>query len=179
MIITHSLEAKDYVQFNLFQIEHTEKLKKRLQIQRIVVSTVFTVIALFSYSLLSGFRLTVGAIFLGISLLWYGYFPIFSRNQVMKSTEKTIASGQLASLFDEVRLEFDDEGVKEVTTQGEHSAGWQDIQSICLTQEYLYLFLTSASAIIVPKRTLADAELDDLEMLIGKHYQGKIEYLDT
>lgn len=178
MIITHSLEAKDYVEFNLFQIEHSEKLKKRLQVQRIVVSIVFIVIALLAYSLLSHFRLTVGTIFLGISLFWYSYFPTFSKNQIIKSTEKTIASGQLASLFDEVRLEFGDEGVKEVTTQGVHSANWQDIQSIYFTKEYLYIFLTSTSVIIIPKRTLTIEELDELEGFIDKHYQGSIEQID-
>lgn len=179
MIITHSLEAKDYVQFNLFQIEHSEKLKKRLQIQRIVVSVVFVVMAIFAYSLLSRLRLTVGAICLGMSLLWYSYFPTFSKNQVIKSTEKTIARSQLASLFDKVRLEFDSEGVKEVTAQGEHSKNWQDIQSIYFSKEYLYLLLSSASAIIVPKRSLADAECADLKALIRQHYQGKIKDLVT
>lgn len=178
MIITHSLETKDYVNFNLFQIEHSEQLKKRLRIQRVVVSIIFVLIALLAFSLLSRFRLTVAAIFLLSSILWYGYFPTFSKNQVIKSTEKTIARGQLSSLFDEVRLEFDSAGVKEVTTQGENSNSWQDIQSICFTQEYLYLFLTSTSAIIIPKRTLAIEEFDELEGLMDNHYPGDIEHLE-
>lgn len=176
MEITHSLEAKDYVNFNLFQIQHSEQLRKRLHTQRIVVSVLFIAIALITFSLLSRFRLATALLFLLISILWYGYFPTFSKNQVVKSTEKTIARGQLSSLFDEVRLEFDGTGVTEVTTQGEHRNSWQEVQSIGLTQEYFYLFLTSTSAIIIPKRTLATEKLDQFEELIDSYYQGNVNY---
>lgn len=178
MEITHSLEAKDYINFNLFQIQHSEQLRKRLHLQRIVVSILFIAISLIVFNLLNRFRLTVAILSLLISVLWYSYFPTFSKNQVVKSTEKTIARGQLSSLFDEVRLEFDGVGITEVTTQGEHSNNWQEIQSIVLTKEYLYLFLTSTSAIIIPKRTLATEELDQLEGLIDKHYPRNVEQID-
>ena len=179
MKIKHSLEAKDYINFNLFQIQHSEPLRKRLYIQRVVVSILFFVIALFAFILLNRFRMIVGVIFLFGSVLWYGYFPTFSKNQVIKSTEKTINRGQLSSLFDEVRLEFDSKGFTEITTQGEHSNSWQDIQSINSTQEYFYLFLTSASAVIIPKRIIGPEELNELEGLIDSHYPGKVEHINT
>lgn len=178
MRITHSLEAKDYIHFNLFQIQHSEQLKKRLYIQRLVVSILFVLMALIAFGLLSRFRRTVAAIFLLASIFWYSYFPTFSKNQVIKSTEKTINRGQLTSLFDEVQLEFNEMNVKEITTQGTHVNNWQDIESIRMTQEYLYLFLTNTSAIIIPKRTLAPEELNELKELIDRHYQGNIEKVD-
>ncbi len=179
MEITHRLEEKDYVQFNLFQIQHSEKLKKRLAVQRFVVSLLFIGIALFTYVFLPRFSLLVAGIFLLISLFWYLYFPTFSKNQVVKSTEKTIASGHLSTLFDEVRLKIDTIGIEERTSRGNHLNSWSDIQSIKQTKDYLYLYMIEASALIIPKRNLKEAELKELKSLIDQYYQKAIQTIDS
>lgn len=175
MEITHRLETKDYIQFNLFQIQYSENLRKRLAIQRVVVSLLFSLVALLSFVFLSRFSLLVTGIFLLISLFWYLYFPTFSKNQVVKSTEKTIASGHLSTLFDEVRLKVDSRGIDELTSRGSHLKSWSDIQSIKQTKDYLYLYMTQASALIIPKRNLKKEELDELKSLIAQYYQGDIQ----
>lgn len=178
MEITHRLETEDYVQFNLFQIQDSEKLKKRLAIQRLVVSLLFIGIALFAYVFLPRISLLVAGIFLMISLFWYLYFPTFSKNQVVKSTEKTIASGHLSTLFDEVRLKIDKDGIEEITSRGNHLNSWSAIQSIKETEDYFYLFMTQASALIIPKRNLNEEELVELKKWIDRYYQKEIDRVD-
>ena len=120
MEITHPLDTKDYIAFNLFQSQHSENLQKRLALQRLLVSLIFIGIALFFYVVLHRLTLLVAGIFLVISAFWYLYFPSFSKNQIVKLTEKTIASGHLPTLFDEVRLKIDARGIEEINSQGNH-----------------------------------------------------------
>ena len=113
-----------------------------------------------------------------ISLFWYLYFPTFSKNQVVKSTEKTIASGHLSTLFDEVRLKIDKDGIEEITSRGNHLNSWSAIQSIKETKDYFYLFMTQTSALIIPKRNLNEEELVELKKWIDRYYQKEIDRVD-
>lgn len=174
MEIKHRLEAKDYINFNLFQIQYSKQTRRRLKIQRIVLTFLFVLMALLAFSLLSRFNLTAAAIFLLMAVLWYLNFPSFTKNRVIKSTEKTIGGGQLPTLFDEIQLAFDDEGIKEVSTQGEQMNLWADIQSISRTKKYFYLFITDTIAIILPKRSMTREEFEQLEILIERNYGASI-----
>lgn len=169
MEIIHSLEAKDYIQFNLFQIEHSESLRKKLSRQRLIATLLFVALAVFAYIFLPRFSLVIAGTFLLISAFWYIYFPTFSKKQVVKSTEKAITRGHLKTLFDEVRLKVDDRGVEEITSQGRHLVLWQDIETINLTQEAIYFFTAQAGAIIIPKTSLTPDKYEELKEIINQY----------
>lgn len=178
MEITHHLVAEDYIQFNLFQVHHSDQLRKRLHVQRWVMTIVFILIGLVAFNLLTRFRTLVLLVFLLISVFWYVYFPTFSEKQVIRSTEKKMAHGQLTNLFDEVKIQFDEEGIKEITTQGTYVSSWKEIESMKMTPEYLYIYLTKESAIIIPKRTLTAEEVVQLEALLQNYYPKDLQYLE-
>lgn len=174
MEIIHRLKAKDYIQFNLFQIEHSGSLRKKLKWQRLIATVLFVALAVFAYIFLTRFSLVVAGIFLLIGAFWYIYFPTFSKKQVVKSTEKAIARGHLSTLFDEVRLKMDASGIEEITSQGSHMVLWPEIEAIDFTPDAIYFFTAQASAIIIPQTSLAPGEYDELKELIDQHYQGSL-----
>ena len=174
MKITYQLETEDYIHFNLFQIHHSEKLSKRLAIQRIIVVVLFALLALLAYFFLNYFTLIVVGLLLLISIFWYLYFPTFSKNQVIRATERTVARGDLSGLFDEIELEINAEGVREKVQSNEHLAQWTTIQSVNFTTEAIYFFISQTNAIIIPKRTLTQEKNKELKALINRYYPGQI-----
>ena len=179
MKITYNLEAKDYINFNLYQIQYSEKTKQKLEIQRIAVSVIFILIGLALYFFAKRFQLVIVIVMLVMAGFWYWNFPNLAKSRVKKSTEKAIAKGQLKNLFDEVVLLLDDIGITEITTQGEYKSSWEKIQSVILSKEYVYFFLSSDMAIIIPKRVIDISEFEQLKTLIDNNYNGLKKDIDV
>ena len=178
MKIDYQLEEKDYIQFNLFQIQDSNKIKKKLTRQRITLSILFIVIALLSFFNLNRFPLIVGGIFLGMAIIWYLIFPSFAKRQVVRSTKKTIASGRLANLFDEVQLVLNHEGVREIRSQGEFVTNWEDIDRINIQNDYVYLFITESLVIIIPRRVMNQDEFKQFKNQMNTYYSNSIKELN-
>ncbi len=178
MKIIYNLEASDYVNFNQYQIQHFDKAKNKLERQRIAVSVVFVLIGVLLYFISNKYQVAVAMIFVAVSIYWYMNFPSLAKTRVINSTNKAIDKNQLSSLFDEVVLELSEVGIKEDANKKTFESSWEDVNSIVKSLEYIYIFLTSESAIIIPKRVLDENRINELDTLIDKNYSGVIKDLN-
>lgn len=167
------LEEKDYIDFNLFQLEHSETIKKRLRIQRIMLFLLFALVALLAFLFLNRFRLLAAGLFLLMGILWYWNFPNFARKRMTKSTKKAIASGRASNLFDEVVLEIRPDEIIERKSGSEYKTNWEKLDSFSENEESIYLIFNDQQSLIIPKRALKEADLKKLKEMMHHHFEEK------
>lgn len=169
----YSLEEKDYVDFNLFQMQHSKEIKQRLKIQRMMLLVLFALVALLAFLFLNRFRLLAAGIFLLMGILWYWNFPSFARKRMTKSTKKAIASGRATNLFDEVELEIHPDEIIEKKSGSEYKTNWKKLDSFSENEDSIYLIFNDQQSLIIPKRALKEKDLKTLKEMMHRYFEEK------
>lgn len=171
----YSLKEEDYIHFNLFQLEHSKTIKKRLKIQRKMLFILFALIALVAFLFLNRFRFLASGIFLLMGILWYWNFPNFARKRMTKSTQKAIASGRASNLFDELELEITEEEIIERKSGSEYRKNWEDLDSFSENEDSIYLIFDDQQSFIIPKRAFEKENLKRLKDRLQNYSDRKIK----
>lgn len=178
MKITYSLEDKDYIDFNLYHIQYTEKTKNKLVIQRITGTILFIVAGGVMSYFANKFQIIIFAFMAIIGIFWFINFPKLANSRVRKSTEKALSKAQITSLFNQLTLELTEGGILENNSNGENLIRWDHVDSSVYTDEYIYLILKDKSAIIIPNRILNLEELIQLKSVIDASFIGSRIIID-
>jgi hypothetical protein len=164
MELKYNLTENDYLNFNIYHMKNSKSANKALTIQRI-----FTPITLllFGYvlTLISDIPLVISLpIFLLSGVLWYIFFPKYFYSHVVKQVRKMTREGRNDDLLGEHTLHISDEGLVDVTKNGETKVTWSGIKDFKEDQHSLYLYNSAVSAYILPKRDISN--IDELKNLI-------------
>jgi Ca2+/Na+ antiporter len=166
--IRYSLTEEDYLNFNLFHIKNSNTAKKALNMQRFLMPIIFIVLSyVFSkVGNLSFIGLLIA--FLIVSILWVMFYPKYFYSYVIRNTRKMIKEGKNDGLIGEHHMIFSEEGIIDSTSNGETKVTWSGIKTFSEDKNSIYLYNSSVSAYILPKR-----EMDDVEK-IKTYLQSKL-----
>ncbi|AGA67927.1 hypothetical protein Desdi_0381 [Desulfitobacterium dichloroeliminans LMG P-21439] len=169
MEITYSLSEEDYLKFNLFHIKNSEPAKQALKKQRFLGPVIFMAFAAFLS--LTGNRPTeeVFIVFALLSVLWFIYYPKYFYRYVTRNSKTLLRAGRNDDLFCEHHMDLADEGIVDTTARGETKLNWAGIQAIREDEDNLYLYNSSISAYILPKRDLDNP--DELKRILEENTQ--------
>ncbi len=88
-------------------------------------------------------------------LLGYWLFSYLSKQIIMRLPSKN------AGVCGEHTLEIDDSGIRETSPVTEMSAAWRDIYSIEQDKRFIYVYVDTIFAFVIPKRSFATAKAAD------------------
>lgn len=161
MEIRYGLTEEDYLNFNMFHIKNSKTAKRALNMQRFLTPLIFIVLSyvLSKVGNLSFFELFIT--FLIVSILWIIFYPRYFYSYVIRNTKKMIKEGKNDGLLGEHHMILTEEGIIDSTSTGETKVTWPGIKTLCEDKSNIYLYNSSVSAYILPKR-----ELDDVEEII-------------
>lgn len=164
------LTDEDYIRFNIFYANHSKAGKRALYLARIA----FPVLSLAVLTVFFGAGAEYGKIavhailFLAVSFLWVFYVPKVIEKSIRKNINKMKEDGKLP-FHEHAQIEFQEDKIVEKNEQEEVRVKYTDIEQICLTSEYLYIFYSAVQAFILPYRCLGD----DKERIIAYVMQRK------
>lgn len=104
--------------------------------------------------------LTYWVIFLIASIIWFLYYPKSHKKSLAKQTLKMITEDENKGFLGSQTLEMDDESI---TVTNEHSCKkmkWSLFNKIICTDEYIYIYDSSVSAVIIPASAFEN--IDDM-----------------
>ncbi|MCZ2256932.1 YcxB family protein [Sporosarcina sp. G11-34] len=158
MKIDYSLTEEDYLEFNLFHAKNSEAVSKSLMLQRFLSPIVF-IIAAFTFSWVGDISLLASLIgFSFISILWIVYYPKYFYYLLMKNSKKLLKEGKNDGLIGERYMTLSEQGIIDVSSNGETKVNWAGIKSIQEDTNHYYLYNSAVSAYIIPKRALQNLE---------------------
>lgn len=158
MKINYELTEEDYLHFNLFHVKKSKVATKSLNIQRFLTPVFFIIVA-FIFSLIGDMPFVFPLIIFGlISILWITFYPKYFYNLVMRHSKKMLKEGKNDGLLGEQQMTLSEEGIVYLTSIGESQVKWSGIKKVVEDSDFFYIYNSSVSAYILPKRALLNVE---------------------
>ncbi|MEH7253690.1 YcxB family protein [Neobacillus niacini] len=171
MEIKYNLTEEDYVKFNLFHIKNSDSASKSLNMQRYSIPFIYLIVA-YLFSNLADIPFLYAFIpFLFVGILWVVFYPKYFQNRIISQTKKMIREGKNEGLLGEHTMLLTEEGIVDTNPTGETKVKWSGIIKMKEDQANLYLYNSSVSAYILPKR-----EFKDLEE-VRSYFEAKLTHL--
>lgn len=154
MEINYNLTEEDYINFNLYHIKNSKTGKRALALQRFLTPLFFIMIS-YIYSVISDMSfLPLFITFLVTSILWVIYYPKYFYRLISRNTKKMIKEGKNDGLLGDHQLKMTDEGLVDISSNKETKVTWSGITSFKEDDNSFYLYNSSVSAYILPKREI-------------------------
>lgn len=158
MKINYELTEEDYLHFNLFHVKQSKTAIKSLNIQRFLTPVFFIIVA-FIFSGIGDMPVVFPLIIFGlISIVWLIFYPKYFYSLVMRQSKKMLREGKNDGLLGEQQMALSKEGIVYTTSNGESQAKWSGIKKVLEDSDFFYLYNSSVSAYILPKRALSNVE---------------------
>lgn len=156
MKLEYNLIKDDYIAFNMHHIETSPTIRKTLLIQQYGVALVFLVIPYF-FSRISGTPMLLSYIVYGaVFLAWILYYPKYFMAVTKRRTLKMIDEGDNSSIYGMQSITLTDKGIEQESNTGESRTAWHAIERIDETREYIYIYIGTMNAYLVPNRAFDD-----------------------
>jgi hypothetical protein len=154
MEINYNLAVEDYIKFNLFHIKNSKTAIRTLNIQRFLTPIIFIILSYVLTKVGTTHFLSLFITFFLISIMWIIFYPKFFYSFVTRKTKKMIKKSKNDSLIGKHHMIISEKGITDSTYFGESRISWFDIKSLKEDNYYFYLYNSSVSAYIIPKRDL-------------------------
>ena len=158
MEIKYNLTEEDYLNFNMYHIKNSKTGKKALNLQRFSSPIIFLIFS-YVFSIISDIPLLISfSTFLVMGILWIIFYPKHYYRHIIRNTKKFIKEGKNDGLLGDHTMTMTDEGIVDISSNRETKVSWSGIDRFKEDNENLYLYNSSLSAYILPKRELDNAE---------------------
>jgi len=152
MEIEFELFEKDYINFNIDHTNKSPSLKRSLLVQRILGPVIFLIapfiIIRFS-EIPMWYWITIFSI---TSVIWLVFYPKYFNWEMKRKIEKMLKEGSNESLFQKRKIIITDTEMVQKSPTGEIITKWNEVNRVDETNEYIYIYNSSISAYIIPKR---------------------------
>ncbi|MFZ3589673.1 YcxB family protein [Bacillus sp. DJP31] len=158
MKIHYEILEEDYVAFNLHHARHSETIKRSLKIQRLIGPLLFIVMPfLFARDDQLLFMIMLGMMTL-LGFTWFFLFPIFMNKSIERTTRRMIKEGKNSNILGKREMTLTSEGIFDEGETNSTKSQWSTIEKFMDTDDYFFIYNSSVSAYIVPKRTFTKEE---------------------
>ena len=156
MDLTYDISREDYWEFNKFYLTRSRHLRLRIGFTALIVaSTCFLLLTLFEAT---PFKFAVvWACITGMLYVPFAYWNC--KRTVMRIPSKG------GTMLGEHHLKIGSDGVFGKSKAGEGLIRWSGVMDIIETKKYVFMFMDTTVAIIVPKRVFANSA-DMVQFLI-------------
>lgn len=167
MKISMHITKEDYWKFNKFVMYSMPKYRK-VMLANIIGLPLFLSIILKVIGKPWVYSIVVG-VALGVLLNVFMYFSI--KRKVIRWS----ASTENAAWLGDHTMEIAEQGIDETTPVGSAHYNWDAIPEIRMTKDYIYIFISSMQAHIIPLACLSNpSEQTQLIQLLEEHHKKKI-----
>lgn len=162
--VQFELTVDDFVDFNHFHHKNSPELSRRLLMPRIGIP-LFMILALLLTPLLTqrkdrGYldELTQMRLFFVVPPALFFYIPFAWKRRQASLIRRMLKEGSTRSMLGKCSVTLSNESISIQRPSSLSSYDWEAIDRICVNSESCYLYVTSVSAIIVPRRTFSSNE---------------------
>ncbi|MEI4619745.1 YcxB family protein [Bacillus cereus] len=83
------------------------------------------------------------------------FYPMYFYNHIERNIKKMLREGSYSNLLGKHNLQIIDEGIIETNSGGETKRNWKGIEKVEENEAYIFIYVSSMSANIVPKTAFA------------------------
>lgn len=154
MEIEYELTAEDVVAFNLYHVKNSKVGKNSLKWQQYISPLIFLLFAYFLSVFTDMARGPLFAIFGFTAVLWVILYPKYFYFHITRQVGKMLRDGRNDGLVGKHSLKMNKTGIHDRTSTGETNVEWAGVQSLIEDAEYFYIYTSTVTAYILPKRDI-------------------------
>lgn len=173
MKVQYELTKEDYISFNMHHLNNSKTGKQALLKQRFIVPMVYIFIPFILARITSISLLFWLLPFLILIVLWIAFYPRYFRSYTRKNIIKMLDEGKNEAMFGTVSLELKELGMVEDSKLGESKINWSSVEKIDETKDYIYIYISSINAIVIPMRTFSSIKEKNEFLSLIKSYCRK------
>lgn len=170
MEIEFELVEEDYINFNIDHSKKSPALKKNIFGQRILGPIVFLLFP-FIIRIYTDIPMWYWfAIFGLFSVVWFVFYPKYFKWEMTRRVKKMLKEGNNDNIYIKRMIILSDKGILEKSDLGESNISWDKVGKVEETEENIYIYISSMSAHIIPKRVFKDKNEEQVFIKeISKH----------
>lgn len=169
MTIKFTLTEDAYFKFNLYHCDNSPAQKRTFRTLRFAPAILIVIV---SFAVFKDFASIGVAIGFMLAALWILYYPKFHHKNLLKNVQKAMTEENLKEFTGEYSLSFLDDKIQETRHGSTMEIPYRKIEKIEHNDEYLYLYLDSMTAIIVPYSAFKSSEDRQTVLELVKKRQG-------
>jgi YcxB-like protein len=167
----------DLLAFNLHNHRASPTLRRPHQVARILYPILFTAALLGFYVYFGG--PIASAVFMSMiglavvaSSAWYLAYPALLRWRIRRLTTRLLRESKNTSLLERRSIVLSPDGLLFTAPSSSGQIGWNLIERVDHTPQFIFLYMSAMSAIVIPRRSVnSDAEWETVQQAINRYQQ--------
>ena len=160
MIVNYERTIEDLVEFRLFHVTHSPSFRRLMLFGRIATSLLIIIVGLGIFSLFNGALALWNYVFaLLFGVIVFVLLPTRLRARLKQNTRKMLAEGDNRAVLGPQSLTASPEGLLLESRAGESKFRWSSIVKIAQNDDYIFLYIGAANALVIPKKAFSPPEI--------------------
>ena len=158
MKLEFSIEEEDYINFNIFHLDNSKTLKNSILFQRYGVPIIFLVVP-FVLVKISNIPFSYWMTWFGMMfIVWVCFYKKYFIFKMKRLIRKKLKEGKNQGLLGKRIIEINESELTEITEYTKESVNIQGIENVVVNDKYIYAFINSSQAYIIPLRVFKDKD---------------------
>lgn len=158
MKLKYNLTEDDYINFNIAHMKNSKSLKRTMMINRFLTPLIFLVMPFVLVNISNIPFWYWAVIFVLTYILWVALYEKNVYKINVKRIRKMLKENSTEGLIGEKVLEIDGDNIKVIDDSGEECIYIKSIKNIMEDKEYIFIYVNSVSAVIVPLRVFENKD---------------------
>lgn len=150
------LSEKDYISYNLDHARTSPTIKRSIMFQRFLGPVMFLIVPFVIKRKTTIPMLFWLSLFGIVSIIWVVFYPRYVNWEMGRRLTKMLKEANNKNLLSNRRLIISENGVSVWDKSGESHVDWDSVTKVENTNDYIYIYVSSVSAHIIPKRVFKD-----------------------
>lgn len=155
--IEYEVREQDLIAFNEHQINESAPMQKVMRRHQSVVPGLIVAMSLLMFFY---FKDIPSAIYIGIiGVCWGLGIPAFFKWSWRRQVRAMYTEEEKTCVLGRYTLRVEPEALVEISASGESRIAWEQVLRVEVTKHHAFVFVSSTSALIVPRKTLSKGDL--------------------
>lgn len=153
--ISYELTIDDWMAFQQHYLSTSKQFNQTKQFVAWIIPAIFLISSLYEIFLGNSNYYSI-AVFMGISIVWLLLYPKIFEKRVLTTIKKILEEGDNSSILGVHNLVFNEDSLIVNEPNSEQIIKWSAIKRVEETEDYIFVYLNSISACIIPKFKIED-----------------------
>jgi len=150
MKLEYEITKQDYIDFNIYHMNHSIAMKHSLFIQRFLIPIMFLILPMFLVKVTDIPLSYWFGVFIISSILWIIYYPKFFEKCIERNISKMLDEGKTTGVVGNHTFSYTEEGVVDKTEFSE--TRYNLIEKVVESKEHIFIYVSAVMAYIIPIR---------------------------
>lgn len=160
MKLEYEITKQDYIDFNIYHMNHSITMKRSLFIQRFFIPIIFLILPMFLVKITDIPLWYWFGVFIILCVLWIIYYPKFFIKYVERNISKMLDEGKTTGILGNHIFSYTKEGVVDKTEFSETS--YNLIEKIVESEAHIFIYVSAVMAYIIPIKIFGSAEKKEI-----------------